>query len=384
MDKKEITKYENKVFCPYRICPLGAHVDHQFGMVTGFAIDRGITLYYNATKDGQVACTSLNFDGLTKFNVREAYEKQYAWGDMIQGAAYILSTKYKLSCGFEGVIEGTMPIGGLSSSAACIIVYLSALADVNHIHLTRQQIINYAIRVEREYIGVNVGKLDQSCEVYCKKNHILFLDTLDDTTELIPVSPDMAPFKIAIIYSGVSRKLAGSAYNLRVDECKAAAYALKDYSGMDYGKFTDTYLREVPRAVYDAYKSSLPPTWRKRAHHYYHEQDRVHKGIEAWRNGDIKTFGQMIFESGASSIYHYEAGSAPLKALYEIMKRTDGIYGGRFSGAGFNGCCMAIIEPEKEQSIIEYITAEYAKIFPEYMKDFEIVICDTADGIEMA
>ena len=28
-------------FCPYRVCPLGAHVDHQMGLVTGFAIDRG-------------------------------------------------------------------------------------------------------------------------------------------------------------------------------------------------------------------------------------------------------------------------------------------------------------------------------------------------------
>ena len=27
------------------------------------------------------------------------------------------------------------------------------------------------------------------------------------------------------------------------------------------------------------------------------------------------------------------------------MTRTDGIYGGRFSGAGFKGCCMALIDP---------------------------------------
>lgn len=123
---------------------------------------------------------------------------------------------------------------GLSSSAAVIITYLSVLARVNGITLTQPQIIQYAIRVEREFIGVNVGKLDQSCEVYCKKDELLYLDTSDDTTELIPVSPNMPPFKLAIIYSSVSRKLAGSAYNLRVDECKAAAYALKGYSGMEY------------------------------------------------------------------------------------------------------------------------------------------------------
>ena len=35
-------------FCPYRLCPLGAHSDHQFGCVTGFAIDHGVTVRYGA------------------------------------------------------------------------------------------------------------------------------------------------------------------------------------------------------------------------------------------------------------------------------------------------------------------------------------------------
>ena len=27
------------LFSPYRVCPLGAHVDHQHGLVTGFAFE---------------------------------------------------------------------------------------------------------------------------------------------------------------------------------------------------------------------------------------------------------------------------------------------------------------------------------------------------------
>ena len=56
----------------------------------------------------------------------------------------------------------------------------------------------------------------------------------------------------------------------------------------------------------------------------------------------------MSFESGESSIYKYETGSAELKTLYDIMRNTDGIYGGRFSGAGFKGCCMALFDPAYE------------------------------------
>lgn len=369
-----------KIFCPYRVCPLGAHVDHQNGLVTGFAINKGITLEYTETLDGLVKITSKNFEGEEQFSLQDLPERNYDWGDFAIGAAKILSEKYHLKKGFAGVIEGTMPVGGLSSSAAVILTYLNVLCKVNSIQLTQQQMIQYAIRVEREFIGLNVGKLDQSCEVYCRKNNLLYLDTLDDSMELIPLNPDMPPFKIAIFYSGVSRKLASSAYNLRVDECRAAAYALKGYSGMEYGKISDTHLREVPCKVYDEYKQLLPVNWRKRAHHFYHEQQRVKDGVAAWRAGDIKTFGQKIFESGNSSIEQYEAGSAPLKSLYNIMRRTDGIYGGRFSGAGFNGCCMAIIDPEKQDTIREYVTEEYRKEFPEYIKDFEVHFCDTADG----
>lgn len=33
-----------KIFTPYRVCTLGAHVDHPLGIVTGFALDRDVML----------------------------------------------------------------------------------------------------------------------------------------------------------------------------------------------------------------------------------------------------------------------------------------------------------------------------------------------------
>lgn len=74
----------------------------------------------------------------------------------------------------------------------------------------------------------------------------MYLDTKDDTYELIPTSPSMKPYKIAIFFSGLERSLVGSKYNMRQDECKAAAYALQAFSGQEYGKFADTRLRDVP------------------------------------------------------------------------------------------------------------------------------------------
>ena len=52
--------------------------------------------------------------------------------------------------------------------------------------------------------------------------------------------PVLEPF-LSIFFSGIERTLAGSKFNMRVDEVRSAAYALKAYSGMEYGKFNETF-----------------------------------------------------------------------------------------------------------------------------------------------
>lgn len=371
-------------FCPYRVCPIGAHSDHQHGKITGLAIDKGIHIAFGAKQNGVIELKSLQFDKRAQFHITSIpKEKENDWADYLRGAALELSKIRTLGVGMSAVIEGSLPIGGLSSSAAVIIAFLSALCKVNGIVLSEQEMILTALKAENNYVGVSCGKLDQSCEVYSKKDHLLYLDTLDDSYELIPISPDMKPYQIAIFFSGVERTLAGSKFNMRVDECRSAGYALKALSGMEYGKFGETNLREVPYEIYEQYKDKLPQNWQKRAEHWYSEFKRVEKGAEAWRRGDIEEYGRLSFESGKSSIYNWETGSPELKTLYEIMTVTDGIYGGRFSGAGFKGCCMALIDPKYSESIEETVTREYLKSFPELCGKFSVHICRSADGVAL-
>lgn len=371
-------------FCPYRVCPIGAHVDHNLGKITGLAIDKGIHIAYKTKQNGVVELVSLQFEKRAQFHIKSVPEtKQFDWADYLRGATFELGKRYNLTVGLCGVIEGTLPIGGLSSSAAVTIAFLSALCKVNNIHPNASEIIEIALAAENKYVGVSCGKLDQSCEIYSKKNHLLYLDTLDDSYELIPTHAHMKPYKIAIFFSGVERSLAGSKFNMRVDEARSAAYALKAYSGMTYGKYNETYLRDVPYEIFVQYKDRLPETFAKRAEHWYTENQRVEKGVEAWRNGDIEEYGKLSFESGYSSIHSWETGSPELKTIYDIMLQTDGIYGGRFSGAGFKGCCMALIDPAFEEKIKEKVATEYIKAFPQLENKFSIHICESADGVEL-
>ena len=371
-------------FTPYRVCPIGAHVDHQRGQITGFAIDKGIHIAYGPKENGIIEIQSLQFSKRAQWHVSSTPdEKQGDWADHLRGATIALGKRYFLKKGLCAIINGELPIGGLSSSAAVIITFLSALASINGIVLDETECVTLALEAENKYVGVACGKLDQSCEVYCKKDHLLFMDFLDDSYEVIPANSNMKPFKIAIFFSGLERSLSGTAYNMRVDECRSAAYALKAFSGMEYGKLAETNLRDVPREIYDQYKDKLPETWRKRAEHWYSESERVQKAVQAWRNGDVEEFGRLSSESGYSSIHNWETGSPELIKLYEIMTKTDGIYGGRFSGAGFKGCCMAIIDPEKADGVIERVSREYLTAFPHLEGKFSAHICDTADGVKL-
>lgn len=369
-------------FCPYRVCPIGAHVDHQYGRITGLAIDKGIHFAYKAKQNGVIEICSLQFDKRAQWHINGVPEvKQNDWADYLRGATMELGQRYPLRAGICGVIEGTLPIGGLSSSAAVVLVYLSALAKVNGIQVSAQEMIEISVATENNYVGVSCGKLDQSCELYSKAGHLLYLDTLDDKYELIAQAPTMKPYEIAIFFSGVERTLAGSKFNMRVDEVRSAAYALKAYAGMEYGKFKETHLREVPYEIYQQYKGRLPESWARRAEHYYSEQRRVQEGAEAWRRGDIEAYGRLSFESGHSSIHNWETGSPELKTLYEIMTRTEGIYGGRFSGAGFKGCCMALIDPAYRESIERQVTEQYLREFPALEGKYQFVVCKSADGL---
>ncbi len=371
-------------FCPYRISPLGAHIDHQYGKINGLALDKGIHIAFSPKRNGVVELKSLNFPKRAQFHVNGIPEQKVGdWADHMRGAAKMLGEKYPLRTGLSAVIEGTLPVGGLSSSAAVIIAFLTALAQVNGIALGDWETIMMAKAAENRYVGVNCGKLDQSCEVLCRKDQLLYMDCRDDSYELIPMNPAMKPFRIAVLFSGLERSLATSAYNLRQDECKAAAYSLLAWAGMEYGKFGDTRLRDVPVEVFEAYKDRLPGSFLKRATHYFTEIARAEAGAEAWRRGDLDAYGQLVFESGRSSVENYECGCPELITMYNIMTATDGIYGGRFSGAGFKGCCMALIDPDKAEDVQRTVTEKYLRAYPHLEGKYSFHLCDSADGVQL-
>lgn len=364
--------YQFHIFSPYRVCPLGAHVDHQHGLVTGFAIDKGVDLWFNTSVDGMVRLTSLTFEGDVLFDVSKPSQvREHHWGDYARGAKYALRKRFQLERGIEGVIKGSLPVGGLSSSAAVLIAYVMALAKANGIQLQPMEVVQIASEAEREYIGLNNGLLDQACIALGRKDGLLFLDCDTNDYRIIKKHADMPDFVLGIFFSGLTRSLVNSDYNLRVSECRTAAWNMLAYMDQPLHSLDKTYLRDVPKATFDKTRIAMPARFARRAEHFYSEYRRVRQGVTAWETGNLKLFGKLSFDSCESSIHNYECGSPELIAIYEIMRTLPGVWGGRFSGAGFKGACIAIVDPDYQEQIERELTERYLDQFPEYEKTFK-------------
>jgi galactokinase len=371
------------VSVPLRVCPIGAHSDHQGGVVTGLTIDRSIQLLGRRTESGKASVFSDQFSAVRSVE-RDAVPEKVSgdWGNYLYGAVEALGrAKGAFAHGFYGVLHGSMPIGGLSSSAAVTISYLKALEHVNGLSFSPLETIMLVRAVENGYLGLHNGILDQSVIISGKKDSLVCIDCTTHSITTAPVGTTSEPWEILVVYSGLSRQLTATPFNQRVAECHEAARCLLRLSGKPAPE--KPLLGEVDEELFEHYQRELPDPFRRRARHFYSERARVRRGIELWSKGDISGFGKLITASGESSIVNYEAGSEALISLYEILSQVSGVYGTRFCGGGFQGCCLALIDPRRRDQIAQALHDAYVARHPELARDYSIHFCQSAESVSV-
>ena len=81
-------------FSPYRICPIGAHSDHNLGKITGLAIDKGIHIAFGTKHNGVIEMSSLQFPKRAQWHIKEVGEKTGDWADYLRGATWALAKEH--------------------------------------------------------------------------------------------------------------------------------------------------------------------------------------------------------------------------------------------------------------------------------------------------
>lgn len=87
---------------PLRICPIGAHPNHQGGLVTGMTLNTGADMIYSPTDDGYIRLHSLDFPDKEYFHI--SHDSEYVtgfWGNYIRGAVQALQQNYVLKKRFK-------------------------------------------------------------------------------------------------------------------------------------------------------------------------------------------------------------------------------------------------------------------------------------------
>jgi galactokinase len=216
-----------------------------------------------------------------------------------------------------------VPVGaGLSSSAALEVATLRALDGLLGLGLDPEEVAHLAHQAEVEFAGVSCGIMDQMACSLGRMDRMLFLDTMTLERSLLPLP---AGSELLVMHSGVPRSLADSDYNRRRAECEAAAAML----GVRSLRMVDD-LVAVDR---------LPSPLRERARHVVTENRRVQAAI----NADAAAFGGLMTQSHVSLRDDYAVSIPAMDALVAALQQEPGVFGARLTGAGFGGCCVALV-----------------------------------------
>lgn len=334
-------------YAPGRVELLGNHTDYNEGVVLSAAIDRGVTLTGEATNSTRIALCSSTLGTTFEADLAAlAPSKDHEWANYLLGVVDIFQKSGLKVGGFSAQIQSNLPLGaGLSSSAALEVSTAMLLQKLFGLSLDRLQVAKLCRRAENEFVGVNCGLLDQASSAFGKKGHAIFLDCRAETVETIPF-PDGV--ELLITQCGVPHRLSGGEYNERRLQCFDAAARLGAKA-----------LRDVTSAQLEAGKSKLPELSYRRAAHVVGENERVLRGIEFLKSGNVRGFGELMFASHESSRHNFENSAPELDALVEIARGLPGVLGSRLTGGGFGGATVTLIERDQAAAISKALVEKY-------------------------
>ncbi len=326
----------------------GNHTDHNHGKVLAAGINLDAIASAAKNDDAVVRVKSEGYPmdvvDLSDLSVQES-ELGHSPA-LVRGVCQgFLNYGYKIG-GFDATTASRVLSGsGLSSSAAYEVLVGTML---NYLYndgkvdaVTIAKIAQYA---ENEYFGKPCGLMDQTA---CSVGSFVTIDFKD------PQNPEIEEVKFDFAACG---------HALCIVDTKGSHSDLTDEYGYIREEmesvaqyFGKKVLREVPEAEF---YSELPSVRKRvgdravlRAMHFYADNDRVLKEVDALRAGDFEAFKQYILESGYSSyMYNQNVFSVkqpqeqPVSLALAISQRVlEGRGAWRVHGGGFAGTIQAFV-----------------------------------------
>ncbi|MBK9944808.1 MAG: galactokinase [Kouleothrix sp.] len=363
------------VRAPGRVNLIGEHTDYNDGFVFPAAIDRATYVAARPRDDALVHVVAVDLGDEDEFALDApiAHSTEHPWSNYIRGVVKGLLIAGHTLGGANVLITSDVPRGsGLSSSAALEVATGYAFQLLNRLNILGEELALLAQGAENTFVGVQCGIMDQFISALGRRDHALLLDCRDLSYRPVPLPADA---QIVVCDSHTERRLSGSAYNQRREECGAAVQLFKQW----YPKVSA--LRDVSVAQFHAHAAELPEPVRRRARHVITENDRAQRSAAVLEAGDVAAFGRLMNESHVSLRDDYEVSIPAMDTLVAAAQAVPGCYGSRMTGAGFGGCTVSLVAASAVAHFKHAVAAAYRQATG---RDTTIYICRASDGVGLA
>ncbi len=342
----------------------GNHTDHNNGKVLAASVNLDTLAAVSKREDMTVNLSSEGYDAikvdLNQLEMRG--EEAGTTASLIRGvAARMAQLGYQIG-GFDAAVTSEVASGSGLSSSAAFEVMLCAIFDVLYntgdIDFKRRaQIAQYA---ENVHFGKPSGLLDQMASA---AGGLVFVDFKNNEEPKVkPLKYDFASkgYSLVVVNTG------GSHANL-TDHYAAIPQEMKKVAAY----FGEKELRSVrPEQVLNevaALRGQVSERAIMRALHFFSENERVCKEVQALENDDIEAFFDNIIASGRSSFMYLQniyvdAGDQPLSLALCLAKQwLQGKGAWRIHGGGFAGTTLNFVPNKEVNCFVEKMEKIYGR-----------------------
>lgn len=347
----------------------GNHTDHNHGRVLAASVDLDSIA---AAADNQSNCVNFYSEGydrpfvvdLAHLNIKSADKGSTT--AIIRGIAARFKELNHLIGGFNAYCTSdVLPGSGLSSSASIEVLIGTVFNHLfNHGRISPQDIASIGQYAENNYFGKPCGLMDQ---MVCAVGGIVSIDFEDPQSPIVKkVNFDFSTenYKLLVVDTGESHTELTEDYAKIPEEMKSVAnsFQVEFCRELSFDKFF-AGIKDLRSKVGD--RAIL------RVFHFFQDNERVLRQINALKKGDFQNFLSFVNQSGNSSfkwLQNVHSGKNPRDqgislALAITEKYISDINAGatRVHGGGFAGTIQAFLPDEAVGGYVKLIENVFGK-----------------------
>ena len=341
---------------PGRINLIGEHTDYNNGWVLPASINKAIFFAATPRTDNTIEVYAADLKDKDTIITDQPQQRSSTktWVNYLRGMVDQLQKMGKKIPGCNVVVTGNIPLGaGLSSSAAVECGFAYLLSQLGGMDIPRKEVALMGQRSENQFVGANVGIMDQFASVFGKEGHVIRLDCRTLDYQYFPF--DFKGIDIILCDTGVKHSFGegDSEYNKRRRDCEQGVAILQQHlPGIQS-------LRDVSPAAFAQYKHLLPPVIARRCDFVVHEIKRVEAACEDLLNNNLAAFGTKMYATHRGLQHDYEVSCKELDMLVDFASDRPEVLGSRMMGGGFGGCTINLVKQEGTAAFIEAATLAY-------------------------